>query len=472
MSGFAGAITVAPDSANGPTEGFIRFNSGTTVNNTGSALATFNLGGGDSEVILCERDPSINYLGALTGGPGTAVEGSRNTGTATWIIGGLSTSTTFAGTIEDADATEAAPAGLIAAITKVGTGTLTLSGANAYSGPTIVSNGVLNITGSLSTGVGVGTLNCVSIYGGTLAGSGTINYAVTNYSNGTLAPGAGVSMAGTVLTVNSNLTLMVGSTNIMQVSHNNATNDSVVSSGTITYGGVLMVVTNAGDSAFAYGDRFTLFVTNGSSIGYVGSFSATNLPPLVSGLAWSNSLAIDGSIEVISNAVVTPPAPVSGFMALTPTNIFVTQTVVFTNTSTGSFTNSAWSFGDGNVANLSGAGVSNNVSDTYSNAGTYTVQLIVTGAGGASTNTQTSYIVVKPKLAIGKPVLSGGNLILSGTNGPIGQQYRILTSTNLATSVVSWLPVWTNVFAAPNGSYNYTNTPLTNKASFFRLVSP
>ena len=124
---------------------------------------------------------------------------------------------------------------------------------------------------------------------------------VTNYANGTLAPGAGVSTAGTVLTVNSNLTLLAGSTNLFQVSHHNATNDSVVSSGTITYGGVLMVVTNAGDSAFTNGDKFTLFV---SSSGYVGSFSATNLPPLNSGLAWSNSLSIDGSIEVISNAVV------------------------------------------------------------------------------------------------------------------------------------------------------------------------
>ena len=44
------------------------------------------------------------------------------------------------------------------------------------------------------------------------------------------------------------------------------------------------------------------------------------------------------------------------------------------------------------MANLSGAGVSNNVSNTYTNAGIYTVQLIVTGAGGASTNTQVTYI--------------------------------------------------------------------------------
>jgi hypothetical protein len=74
-------------------------------------------------------------------------------------------------------------------------------------------------------------------------------------------------------------------------------------------------------------------------------------------------------------------------------------------------------------------------------------------------------------VTIGKPILSGGNLILSGTNGPAGQPYRILSSTNVALNVTNWLPVWTNVFAS-DGSYSYTNSPLTNKATFFRLVSP
>ena len=116
--------------------------------------------------------------------------------------------------------------------------------------------------------------------------------------------------------------------------------------------------------------------------------------------------------------------------------------------------------------------VTNNVSNSYSNAGSYTVSLTVSGLGGASNVTQLAYITVKPKTVIGKPVLSNGNLILSGTNGPAGQPYRILSSTNVALPLATgWLPVYTNVFAA-DGSYSYTNTPLTNKASFFILVSP
>ena len=50
-------------------------------------------------------------------------------------------------------------------------------------------------------------------------------------------------------------------------------------------------------------------------------------------------------------------------------------------------------------------------------------------------------------------------------------QYRILTATNVALPLASWTPVATNTFA-PDGSYSYTQSFLTNAASFFRLVTP
>jgi hypothetical protein len=330
-----------------------------------------------------------------------------------------------------------------------------------------VSNGTLLVNGVIGT-------NSVTINGGTLGGYGTISGLVTNAAGGTLAPGAFTNAAGTVLTLSSNLTLLTGSTNIMQLSLDHSTNDIVfMNGGTITYGGVLAVVTNGLDvvNVFANGQKFTLFVTNGVSGGYAGSFTTSNLPPLSSGLAWSNSLAVDGSIEVISNATVTPPAPQSSFSG-TPTNIFVTQSVTFTNTSTGSFTNSDWSFGDGSVTTNSGASVSNDVSHAYNTPGTYTASLTVQGAGGSSLATSNNYIVVKPQTVLGKPVIAGGtNFVFSGTNGPAGAPYSILTSTNVAQLLANWTPLATNNFNS-DGSYSYTNTAATNKASFFRLKSP
>lgn len=343
-------------------------------------------------------------------------------------------------------------------LVKRGSGTLTLTNANIYTGSTTVSNGTLVVNGS-STDASVLVLT-----NGTLGGSGIINSAVT-IQGGTLAPGAGTNAAGTVLTINNTLTLNPGSTNVMKLSIDNSTNDSVVSSGTITYGGVLTVVTNGSDvNPFINGQKFTLFVSSS----YSGSFATSNLPPLSAGLAWSNSLAIDGSIEVISSGIVPPPAPVAAF-TVSATNLFATQSVVFTNTTAGSVTNSAWVFGDGNTTNTAGVSVTNNVSDTYSNAGTYLVVLTASGAGG--TSTATNHIVVKPKPVINRPALVNGSLVFGGSNGVPFAPYRIWTFTNLATNIVSWT-VATNANFDANGAYAYTNAPLTNKASFFRLSSP
>jgi PKD repeat protein len=333
-------------------------------------------------------------------------------------------------------------------------GIVNLTAANTYGGTTTVTNGTLLVNGSLGAG-------SVDIQHGTLGGAGTIAGWVTNEAGGILAPGAGKSAAGTVLTINNNVTLLAGSTNIMRVTHVGGNiSDQIVSSGTVAYGGVLTVVTNAGDATpYAVGDTFTVFNASG---GYSGGFSNIQPAPGV-GLGWSN-IVNTGSIMVISNATALPPAPVASF-TVASTNIFVTQTVVFTNTTTGSVTNSAWSFGNGST-NTSGV---NNVSDTYNTTGTYQVILTASGTGGSSA--ATNNIVVYPKPAINKPVLSNGSLIFSVSNAVPGATFAILTYTNLATNVVSWTVATNGVFDV-NGAFNYTNTPLTNAASFFRLKSP
>ena len=69
------------------------------------------------------------------------------------------------------------------AMTKLGTGILSLSGASTYSGPTSVNGGTLLVNGSLgNTAVSVAP-------GARLGGIGTIIGAVTIDSGATLAPG-------------------------------------------------------------------------------------------------------------------------------------------------------------------------------------------------------------------------------------------------------------------------------------------
>ena len=85
---------------------------------------------------------------------------------------------------------------------------------------------------------------------------------------------------------------------------------------------------------------------------------------------------------------IGPPAPAASFTA-SPTNGTVPLNVSFTDTSSGSVTGWAWVFGNGNTS------TSQNPTNLYVNAGTYTVQEVVSGPNGVSTNVQPDYIVAR-----------------------------------------------------------------------------
>src|SRR4029434_10574039 len=82
---------------------------------------------------------------------------------------------------------------------------------------------------------------------------------------------------------------------------------------------------------------------------------------------------------------VTTAAPVAQFTG-SPTSGNSPLTVNFSNTSTGSITSYAWTFGDGGTSTLAAP------SHVYAAAGVYTVKLTVTGPGGSNTLTRTNYV--------------------------------------------------------------------------------
>ncbi len=133
-------------------------------------------------------------------------------------------------------------------VIKSGTGTLTLAGANTYSDITVVSNGVLHLSGSInSTGA-------VMVAGGTLAGNGTIsaNAGVNVLAGGTLSPGASI---GTLTLNNNNLTL-AGTTRV-ELNKTANTADLVTGINVASYGGTLVVTNISG--TLSIGDTFQLF---------------------------------------------------------------------------------------------------------------------------------------------------------------------------------------------------------------------
>ncbi len=169
-------------------------------------------------------------------------------------------------------------------LTKNGTGTLTLSGTNTYTGPTTINAGTLALSGgsiantpTISIGSGA-TLSAASglTLGAaqTLTGNGTVlgNVVV----NGALIPGG---TGSGLLTCNNNVTLNAGSTTYLNLNATADTSDQLAVGGVLSYGGILSPANLAG--ALQGGESFQLFNPAGSS----GNFSAIRGSP-GTGLDW------------------------------------------------------------------------------------------------------------------------------------------------------------------------------------------
>ncbi len=116
--------------------------------------------------------PVVGFtIGSLEGG------GSVRLGRNTLIVGGNGLSTTFSGVIQDGGNN----GGTGASLTKVGAGTLTLTGINTYTGATNVTAGALAVNGSIVASP------LVTVSGGQLTGTGQVGVTQVN-AGGTLAP--------------------------------------------------------------------------------------------------------------------------------------------------------------------------------------------------------------------------------------------------------------------------------------------
>jgi autotransporter-associated beta strand protein len=191
-------------------------------------------------------------------------------------------------------------------ITKVGTGTETLTGASTNTGPVTVMGGTLLVSGSfnnasqITVGSGAvydagGTLTLNS--GQTLSGQGRVNGNVVVSSGATLNPGL---TTGT-LTVSGAATMNIGSTYLVNLDRtNSATYGKVSASGAITYAGTLLV-TNVGP-VLHVGDTFALFSSANTSFSSI--VLETN--DVANGVTytWNNNVTTSGSISV---ATVTSP---------------------------------------------------------------------------------------------------------------------------------------------------------------------
>ncbi|MDR4885187.1 autotransporter outer membrane beta-barrel domain-containing protein [Serratia marcescens] len=115
-------------------------------------------------------------------------------------------------------------------LTKEGMGTLVMTGANTYSGPTLVNQGRLAVNGSVTSAVSVQS-------GGIVGGSGTVG-SLTARDGGTVAPGNSIG----TLNVAGNVSFEPGSRYAVEVGPNGQS-DRIQSSGSATIGGGEVAVT-------------------------------------------------------------------------------------------------------------------------------------------------------------------------------------------------------------------------------------
>jgi autotransporter-associated beta strand protein len=197
---------------------------------------------------------STIHLGSLAGTTPTSkiCSGYHGPGTLTWSVGALGTDTTFGGYFANYNMTTA--------LTKVGTGKLTLTGANTHTGATTITQGTLQVDGSTAAGSAV-TVQTTA----TLAGTGSVGGNVSVEAGGFVAPGnAGIG------------TLTIGSaalTGTYQCQLDVASGDQVVVTGALTVnpGATIAVSTLGAPAAASY-----LIATYGSLAG--GVPAVTGIP--------------------------------------------------------------------------------------------------------------------------------------------------------------------------------------------------
>ena len=106
-------------------------------------------------------------------------------------------------------------------------------------------------------------------------------------------------------------------------------------------------------------------------------FAATDYDATHSESGFSNDISV--------TIPVSPP--VASFTASTTSGV-APVSLNFVNSSTGTITTYAWTFGDGTTSTAA------NPTHLYNVAGVYTVSLTVTGPGGSNTQTRTGYVTI------------------------------------------------------------------------------
>lgn len=402
------------------TAGTITINTSTSALGTGAVSVTsgaaLNISASTGTILnnLTLNGTGIASAGALINTGTNTLSGAITLGSASSISTAASANLTLSGPIT----------GTGTNLTKIGTGTLTLSGNNsAYTGTTTVSAGTLAVSTSgtalgsggvsITSGAVLSLLNTLSsalnnnltINGTGIASGGALVDAGSNAINGTVTMGSSssinVSGASDALSLNSTVSgaftlTKIGLGNLTLAGANSYSNGTTVSAGTLT----------ASTNATALGTN-TVTVSSGASLAISGSLSGT----------LANNLNING----------TGATGAGGVLVATGTNT-LSGTVTMSGASTVKTTNSLDSLTLNGVVGGAFA---------FTKAGLGTLIL------GNTSNTYTGSTIVSAG------ILSAANVGNSGAASSIGTNQTVTLGT-----------------ASTAGQFNYTGSTASSNRIF------
>ncbi len=261
-----------------------------------------------------------------------------------------------------------------------------------------------------------------------------------------------------------------------------ALNGSVTGTGSLT---------ESGNGTLALGGAYSWSGNTTISNGTLDlSLSASPTLSLGSGQALKGSGTIVGAVNAGAGSTVTPGLSI-GTLSVSDSIVLGGTTIMELDKAHGAndllrSTNSSIAYGGTLiVTNVGGSFTGGETyklfdSATSSYLGSFAAIQLPALPPGLSWNTNLSAngtisingSVVSTKPTIGRISVSGGNVILSGTNNTgSGGTYHVLTSTNIATPSINWT-VLTNGTFDDSGNFSITNVAGTNGRQFYILQVP
>ncbi len=432
----------------------------TLNNNNAASFSSANAGGASAAWVF--NDSAADRV-RINIGNGTinfgSISGSGQLqndtlGTASTIsVGALNTSTTFSGTIKDNGT------GTLA-LTKVGSGALTLSGGNTYTGNTTINAGTLALgsSGSIANSANIIVNGALDVSGVTTAPYHFVSGQTLKGSGGTITGGLTLDSGASLGFTYSGSPLLTSANGTLTMNNNAA---SITYSGSpLTPGNYKLI--SAGTGGSVSGDVSSSVVTytaagaigaHTSSLSINGSelyLTVNNRAPSASDISMGAIGGVASTLQIIGGK--HPPTDPDGDAVNTIASV--------TTPTSGHAT-----------ATISGNNIIYTPDSSYagSDSFTYTVSDIYGGTSAAATVS----VNVQSGTGIGQQAgitMIGGSAALKFWGVP-GQTYTIQRSTtsvngpwdDLGTAVAN------DVGTQPIGQINYTDTAAPTGSAYYRL---